>query len=114
MGTGRNRLGAVGEQLAAQWYHQHGYDVVARNWRCRHGELDLIVRRGGLFVFAEVKSRSSAAFGHPAEAVTWRKQQRIRGLAAQWLREHHVGADEVRFDVVGVLAGRLEVVQGAF
>ncbi|MCC6438360.1 MAG: YraN family protein [Acidimicrobiales bacterium] len=115
MGTGRKRLGAVGEQLAVTWYERHGFTVLARNWRSRHGEIDLIVRRGDVVVFAEVKSRSSTAFGHPAEAVTWRKQQRIRRLAAAWLAEAGLRAPvTVRFDVVGILAGRLDVVEAAF
>lgn len=114
MGTGRRRLGAVGEQLAARWYEGHGYRVVAQNWRCRHGELDLVVRRGGLVVFVEVKSRSSLAYGHPAEAVTRVKQLRLRRLALQWLAATGTRADELRFDVVAVLGGRLDVVPGAF
>ncbi len=108
------RLGAVGEQLAVQWYVRRGFVVVERNWRCRHGELDLIVRRGVLLVVVEVKNRSSSAYGHPAEAVTWRKQQRIRRLTAQWLSERAVHGVELRFDVVAILAGRVEVVESAF
>lgn len=114
MGTGRKRLGTVGEQLAASWYERQGFTVLARNWRCRHGEIDLIARRGDLVVFAEVKARSSLRFGVPAEAVTPRKQQRLRVLAGRWLAEHHPGRVEVRFDVVSVLAGRLEVLPAAF
>ena len=78
MGVGRNRLGAVGETLAARYYERLGFEVLARNWRCATGELDLVVGRGDLVVFVEVKSRSSLAFGHPAEAVTRDKQRRIR------------------------------------
>jgi putative endonuclease len=108
------RLGAVGEELAAQWYAGRGYTVVERNWRCRHGEIDLIVRRGNLVVVAEVKSRSSSAYGHPGEAVNWRKQQRIRRLALQWLAAREVRGVELRFDVVTILAGRLAVIEAAF
>ncbi|MST31546.1 YraN family protein, partial [Acidimicrobiaceae bacterium USS-CC1] len=81
------RLGSHGEDLAAGWYVERGYEVVARNWRCPDGELDLVVRQGRLYVFVEVKSRTSDAFGVPAEAVNRAKQSRIRRLAAQWL-EH--------------------------
>jgi len=88
---------------------------VARNWRCREGEVDLIVRRGRLFVFCEVKARTTDAFGVPAESVTRTKQARIRRLAARYLREAApVRGREVRFDVVSVLAGELEVLEGAF
>ncbi|MGD9753349.1 MAG: YraN family protein [Acidimicrobiia bacterium] len=114
MGRHGRRLGAVGEQLAASWYERQGFTVVARNWRCRHGEIDLIVRRGDLVVFAEVKARSSVRFGVPAEAVTRAKQQRLRRLVGAWLAAERPGAAELRCDVVSVLAGRVEVVEAAF
>ncbi|MBV8386695.1 MAG: YraN family protein [Acidimicrobiia bacterium] len=115
MTQARRALGASGEQLAADWYLRNGYEVVARNWRCRDGELDLVVRRGRAFVFCEVKTRTSDMFGVPAEAVTRQKQMRLRHLAARWLDDHAgVRATEIRFDVASVLAGRLEIVQGAF
>ena len=115
MTQARRALGASGEQAAADWYEQNGYEVVARNWRCREGELDLVVRRGRTFVFCEVKSRTSVAFGAPVEAVTRTKQTRLRHLAARWLADHAgVRAMEIRFDVASVLAGQVEIVQGAF
>ena len=115
MTQARRALGASGEQAAADWYTQNGYEVVARNWRCRDGELDLVVRRGRTFVFCEVKSRTSVAFGAPVEAVTRTKQTRLRHLAARWLADHAgVRAMEIRFDVASVLAGQVEIVQGAF
>jgi putative endonuclease len=88
---------------------------VARNWRCREGELDLIVRDGRLYVFVEVKNRSSTAFGVPAEAVTRTKQARIRRLAARWLEDDApTRARAIRFDVVSILRGEIEVLEGAF
>ncbi len=110
----RRKLGADGEDRAARWYEAHGYEVVVRNWRCRDGELDLIVRRGRRYVFCEVKARSSLAFGSPLEAVTAVKRRRIRHLAARWLDEAAVRPQEIRFDVVGILDGELEVVEEAF
>jgi len=111
----RRALGANGEQAAADWYERNGYQVVARNWRCRDGELDLIVRRGRAFVFCEVKTRTSVVFGAPVEAVTRAKQVRLRHLAARWLADHAgVRASEIRFDVASILAGQIEIVQGAF
>ena len=65
-------------------------------------------------VFCEVKARSTAAFGSPLEAVTGAKQRRLRRLAARWLAQHEVRCTAVRFDVAGLLGGRLEVVEGAF
>jgi putative endonuclease len=113
----RRRLGARGERRAADWYVGAGYEVVARNWRCRDGEIDLVVARPGELVFCEVKTRSSQRFGSPAEAVTPAKQARLRRLAARFLAEH--GSDvrrgwSVRFDVVAITAGHTEVIEGAF
>ncbi len=115
------RYGLRGEDLAAAWYADHGYDVVARNWRCREGEVDLVVARPGEIVFCEVKARSSDRYGLPAEAVTPAKQRRLRGLAARYLADAQQGSAPpvspgavVRFDVAAVLGGRVEVIEAAF
>jgi putative endonuclease len=110
----RQALGAAGEDLAAQWYEDHGYVVVDRNWRCRQGELDLVVRRGRELVFCEVKARTTDRFGTPAEAVTRAKQQRLRVLAARYLDDSPLRPTGIRFDVACVLAGRIDVIEGAF
>ncbi len=112
----RQRLGASGEAAVAAWYEARGYRVLARNWRCREGELDLVVADDRVVVFCEVKTRSSDAFGAPVEAVTGAKQARIRRLAARWLGEQAAppGGRSVRFDVASVLAGVVEVIEGAF
>jgi putative endonuclease len=109
------QLGIDGEDAVAAWYTAQGYEVVARNWRCKDGELDLIVRAGRTFVFCEVKARTSTAFGAPVEAVTSDKQQRLRRLAARWLEDDApVRPTEIRFDVASVLGGEIDVLQGAF
>lgn len=100
--------------MAAAWYEAAGYEVLARNWRCTEGELDLVCRNGDTIVVCEVKTRRTAAFGTPAEAVTWAKQRRVRRLGARWLREHGVRCRVVRFDVASVTGSRLEVLEGAF
>jgi putative endonuclease len=102
-----DELGHYGEDLAAAHLTQAGYELLARNWRCREGELDIVARDGDAIVFVEVKARSSADFGMPAEAVGHVKARRIRGLACRWLVENRpVGAGELRFDVVSVVRGR--------
>ena len=107
-------LGRWGEDVAAAWYARNGYTVVARNWRCRAGEVDLIVRRGRLVVICEVKARRSTAFGPAAGAVGPVKQQRLRRLAAAWLAASGVRGVEVRFDVVAINGRTLEVIPNAF
>lgn len=114
MSQARRQRGIAGEEVAAAWYASQGYEVLARNWRCRTGELDLIVRRGPEVVFCEVKSRASDAFGAPIEAVPHEKRQRIRHLAARWIQESRFRPAQIRFDVAAILGDELEVVEGAF
>ena len=96
----------------------HGYEILERNWRRREGEVDLIVRRGATVVFCEVKTRSTDRFGTGAEAVLPAKQRRIRRLAARWLSELTPASGrarvELRFDVVSITAGQVEVIEDAF
>jgi putative endonuclease len=116
----RRALGARGEEAVARWYVAAGYDVVDRNWRCREGELDLVLTRDRMLVFCEVKTRRTTAFGVPAEAVTITKQRRLRTLAMRWLDAHpRPRAGTLRFDVASVLAARggppvIDVIEGAF
>ncbi len=99
----RRTVGAAGEDAVARWYHDAGYEIVERNWRVREGELDVIAARGSTLVFCEVKTRRSDRFGLPVEAVTVRKQQRLRALAAQWLATHTRRGVDLRFDVASVV-----------
>lgn len=115
---GSRAVGLHGEALAARWYEHKGYQVLSRNWRCRDGEIDLVVRSGNRVVFCEVKTRSTGAFGEGLESVTASKQRRIRRLAAKWLSELGPASDrswvDVRFDVVSITGGRVEVIEDAF
>ena len=88
--------------------------MVARNWRCPHGEVDLVVTRPGEVVFCEVKARHGNGFGGPEAAVDARKQARLRRIAAAWLSEHRPGAVAVRFDVAAVVGAKIHVITGAF
>jgi putative endonuclease len=114
MTQARRSLGAAGEARAAAWYRRRGYEVVARNWRCREGELDLVVRNGRVLAFVEVKTRRTAAFGAPVEAVTRDKQRRIRVLALRFLETYPRRGHQLRFDVVSILGDELTVLEGAF
>lgn len=99
-------VGDVGEDLAAEYLVRAGYRILERNWRCPHGEVDIIAYdpAGGWLVFCEVKTRRSAAFGTPVEAVTPAKAARLRRLAIAWVEEQ-VGSrsGRVRIDVIGVM-----------
>lgn len=117
---GRRELGALGEAAALRRYLDLGYHPLARNWRCRAGELDLVLAGpDGLVVICEVKTRRGSAFGGGHDAVTFAKRRKLRQLAALFLSEREAAAPSVRFDVASVLldrAGRadVEIFQDAF
>jgi putative endonuclease len=100
------RLGRDGEAAALEWYRRQGYTLVARNWRCSIGELDLIMTRGGELVICEVKARRGDAFGGPYEAVTARKQHKLARLAELFLASTDARPSSVRFDVASVVTKR--------
>jgi putative endonuclease len=103
----RIQLGAMGEALAVHHLRAMGLLILHRNWRCRHGELDVIAcdesRR--TVVFVEVKTRTGDGFGGLAYAVTERKVRRLRRLAGLWLAGQDDGWPAVRLDVIGVRLG---------
>ncbi len=99
----RQGLGRDGEQAAAEFLCGRGMQVVARNWRCRHGEIDIVAVDGSTLVFCEVKTRRGMQFGGPLAAVTGHKVARIRRLAALWLVENGGHRGPIRLDVVGLL-----------
>ena len=119
----RPRLGALGEQLAAEHLVRRGFEIVERNYRTRWGELDIIAFDGRTLAFCEVKTRRvSSAGASPLEAVRALKRAQVRKMAGRWLidRTDRPRADKLRFDAIGVIvdpAGRLlslEHLEGAF
>ena len=99
-------LGRRGEDAAAAYLQRCGMVVVQRNWRCRHGEIDIVARDGSTLVFCEVKTRRGTAFGVPVGAITRQKVARLRRLAALYLAEVGGHPGPVRIDAVGILWGR--------
>lgn len=110
--------GARGEDAAADAYRRRGYRIVARNWRCRLGELDLVAERRGVLVFCEVKSRGGAAFGGGYESVTRRKRAKLRSVAEAFLHASGSRPAAIRFDVASVTVrgerSSVEVFEDAF
>ena len=104
----RAEIGALGERLAADHLAGLGLRILARNWRCRYGELDVIAAdpTTDTVVFVEVKTRTGDGFGGLAQAVTERKARRLRRLAAVWLATQERRWAAVRIDVIGVRIGR--------
>lgn len=96
-------VGREGEELAAGLLQSRGMTILARNWRCPRGELDIVARDGDSLVICEVKTRRRLTHGHPVEAVGPRKMRRLRELALHWLDEQQLYVPRIRFDVVGIL-----------
>lgn len=98
-------LGRRGEDKAAEFLEARGWRIVARNWRCREGEIDIVAAEpdGRTLVIVEVKSRSGVAYGAPLETITFTKAQRLRRLASLFIRETGLRPAVVRIDAVGVL-----------
>lgn len=118
MSDARITLGKRGEDLACRELERRGYAIVARRFRVRGGEIDVISRDGPVLVFVEVKTRTGRRFGWAAEAVTAAKQRRIARLAHEYLLRHRLSDCPCRFDVVSVDVGAsppaVEIIQGAF
>ena len=113
----RQRLGSAAEERAAQLLQLAGYDILARNFRCRMGELDIVARRGTLLVIAEVRLRSSSRFGGAGASITAAKRARIVRAARFLLaRRPHLAALAVRFDtlLLASCGGPIEWIEGAF
>ncbi len=116
----RHRLGELGEDLAAQHFERLGFEVLARRHRTRYGELDLVLRDGGVLVFAEVKTRRAGS-GRPFDNLDDRKRRQVRSMAVIWLKQaDRPYFESLRFDAVGVVVGpddgllELEHLEGAF
>lgn len=96
--------GRRGERIACRYLLRQGYDVLARRFRGRHGEIDIVALDGDTLVFVEVKTRASRAFGEPWEFVDWEKRQNLRGTAEEFIARYGMGSRTYRFDIVGVIA----------
>jgi putative endonuclease len=110
----RQSVGLAKERLACTFLERHGLRLVASNYRCRRGEIDLVMRDDAVLVFVEVRYRASDAYGTAAESVGARKQRRLVAAAGHYLQRHRVDA-ACRFDVLSVGAGdRIDWIRDAF
>ena len=100
-GNQRKKLGAWGEDIAVHQLEADGFRIVERNWRCQHGEIDLIAQKGELVAFVEVKTRKGRDMGAPEEALTPRKGKKLMQLAQLYVAEHEMDVDW-RVDLVAV------------
>lgn len=98
----KKRTGAYGEEIAANYLRHNGYTVVATNWRCPRGELDIIAQDGDVLVFVEVKTRRTADTSDAFLSVTPRKRQRLIDSAYSYIASHRPDNPQWRIDVVGI------------
>jgi putative endonuclease len=114
----RLRLGKCGEEAAVEFLREQGYKIIARNYRSRFGEIDIIARDKDTLCFVEVKTRHSDRFGTPEEAVTRAKQKQIAKSALSFLKERHLLDTKARFDVVAIVYSKdkpkTELIKDAF
>lgn len=116
----RRALGRIGEAAAGDFLVRRGYRIIARNFRCPFGELDLIAQHGEAIVFVEVKARTTTDFGEPFDAITPLKQRRLLRLATYYLKGRNWLRRPARFDAVSVTVApdgavtRIEVLAHAF
>jgi putative endonuclease len=102
-GSFRLSLGERGETAACGFLKDHGYEILEKNYKCKLGEIDVIARRQGRLAFIEIKTRTSAQFGLPQEAVDLRKQEKIFKIAQWYLKEKKISKSPIAFDVVAIL-----------
>lgn len=114
----RQDLGAAGEKLACHTLKKKGYRIIDRNYRCRHGEIDIIARHKECLVFIEVRSKSVKSFGSPEESITVQKKQKMISSALDYLNSHknlpsdwRIDFVAIEFDETGKNAVRIEVIE---
>ena len=107
-------LGRKGERVACRWLLRKGFDVLARRWRGRRGELDIVALEGDILAFLEVKTRSSARYGEPWEFVDPKKQLILRRAAEEFIAEYDLGQYTYRFDIVSVTGKEVMLYRNAF
>jgi putative endonuclease len=99
----KKSVGEYGERVAADHLRSIGMAVLATNWTCRFGEIDIVARDGSTLVICEVKTRTSNTHGGPFEAITGQKAARLRRLATHWLEVHDISPPSIRIDVISVV-----------
>lgn len=99
----RKSIGSYGEDLACEHLRLQGYNILARNYRIKLGEIDIIARVGEVLVFVEVKTRKSLSYGYGLESITWKKQQTIKKIAEYYYNTLHNNNLQARIDVIDIV-----------
>lgn len=110
----KKTFGNIGEELATQYLKKKGYQILDRNFSNKIGEIDIIAKQNNTIIFIEVKSRNSAKFGLPREAVTRYKQNKIRTIALSYLKQKKLFNSSCRFDVIEDFNGEIRHIENCF
>jgi putative endonuclease len=102
----KNEVGKLGEDEAVRFLKKKGYDIIARNWRHKFGEIDIIALDRETVVFVEVRTKMTGDFGTPEESVTKTKMRQIVKAASNYIREKRLQGESIRFDFIGVIADK--------
>jgi putative endonuclease len=106
--------GRKGERIACRYLLRQGFDILARRYGTRSGELDIVALEQNTLVFMEVKTRSSSEYGEPWEFVDWKKQQILRRTAEEFIADYDLGQYTYRFDIISVLGKEVTLFRNAF
>ena len=104
----------MGEDFAAEYLSEKGYEIIERNFNTRLGEIDIVAQKKGQIVFVEVKRRATLEYGRPVEAVNLRKQNKIKKVAEMFLVENKAVCHDCRFDVIEILDEEISHIENAF
>jgi len=113
-------LGDLGERLAVKFLRRGGYGILARKYRCKFGEIDIVAKDRNTLVFVEVRSRTDPGYGHPYESIDYRKREHIKRVAVEFLKRFDLFDRDCRFDCVSVLFDdnlklkQIELIKDAF
>lgn len=111
MSDDKRKIGKIGEEIAAEFLANKGYQIIEKNYYSRYGEIDLVAWETGSVIFVEVKTRTNQAYGAPETSVTQKKLDRIEKAALMWMQAHPNMSDDWRIEVVAILIDELHQVQ---
>ncbi len=114
MKINKKQKGLYGELRAVRYLESLGYKIIERNYRNIFGEIDIVARDGETIVFVEVRRRDSRNYGTPIESIDMNKQKRIGRIACKYIVDKGFEGMSVRFDVVSIYMGHIEVIKDAF
>lgn len=110
----KQKLGKFGEEKAIEYLKHRNYHILDKNFRTKYGEIDIVAENNGDIVFVEVKTRTNLLFGSPQLSVNFKKQSKLTELALAYIKSKNLTRSNIRFDVVTLADGNIELIKNAF